>query len=568
MQTTTGATDVLKSPQASPKMQPGAKARQSKGAVAFPATTPNAASEAQLSHLREDMREHLSDVMKQLGENLREDLREAIHQIYADAEHPHYNARPWFRKRTASAAQITALLGGTEQASSSSPRNQNGLVAVDEDGETAAPYQKDDPAISAPLVPEFPTHYPMDTHRVSRESSDDEERALVSHREPTITRLFALSTFCAYLVGTKAMQSMVASAVLLNAMAMGYQTEWQSHHVGESKPLHFFYIDCGFAVAFTCELLLRLVAFGPGLLCCVPDWPWNVFDFLVVVSSVADLLPATSNDSQQAGVLRMLRVLRVVRAARVVRVLRFIEELRTIVVCIVGSLRSLGWTLLLLFILIYVASLCVTQVVVEHRESSDQTLDDEDMRQLIYWYGSLARTCLSLYQAITSGSNWDDAMMALEKVNPGFTIFWIAYIAFTVFAMLNVVTGVFVERAMESAMSDKEDYMMSTICDIFRRSHLGAAGEITWEEFEASLCTDEMQAYFKAIDVGISEARSLFNLLDAEKSGSVNVVEFVSGCIRLTGHAKALDLALVLNETRGMWSWAAAELKAIQKKLE
>lgn len=52
--------------------------------------------------------------------------------------------------------------------------------------------------------------------------------------------------------------------------------------------------------------------------------------------------------------MRILRVLRLVRIIRLVRVLRLIGELRTIVICIAGSLRPLAWTVALLMLLIYI----------------------------------------------------------------------------------------------------------------------------------------------------------------------------------------------------------------------
>lgn len=46
------------------------------------------------------------------------------------------------------------------------------------------------------------------------------------------------------------------------------------------------------------------------------------------------------------------------------------------------------------------------------------------------------------------------------------------------------------------------------------------------------------------------EARLLFDMLDADNSGEIQFTEFLSGCMRLQGPAKAIDMVLVMRELR------------------
>ena len=71
-----------------------------------------------------------------------------------------------------------------------------------------------------------------------------------------------------------------------------------------------------------------------------------------------------------------------------------------------------------------------------------------------------------------------------------------------------------------------------------------------WELFESKLGTPQIQEFFMAIDVDQSEAKGLFHLLDLDHSGGVSAEEFINGCLRLRGPAKALDLALLIQEVR------------------
>lgn len=78
----------------------------------------------------------------------------------------------------------------------------------------------------------------------------------------------------------------------------------------------------------------------------------------------------------------------------------------------------------------------------------------------------------------------------------------------------------------------------------------GHGGVLTMAEFQSKLGSPLMQEYFRAIDLDVSEAQHLFRLLDLEDTGAINLDEFLGGCVRLHGPAKALDLALLIHETQ------------------
>ena len=59
-----------------------------------------------------------------------------------------------------------------------------------------------------------------------------------------------------------------------------------------------------------------------------------------------------------------------------------------------------------------------------------------------------------------------------------------------------------------------------------------------------------MQESFKAINVDVSEAKGFFQLLDVDGGGSLDPEEVVSGCLRLRGQAKAIELSLLMQENR------------------
>merc|ERR1719461_2645830 len=93
--------------------------------------------------------------------------------------------------------------------------------------------------------------------------------------------------------------------------------------------------------------------------------------------------------------------------------------------------------------------------------------------------------------------------------------------------------------------------MANNVRELFREVDGGIPqGVIDWRTFQEKLDTRPMMEFFKAIDIDRSEATGLFHLLDLDQGGTVDAEEFLSGCLRLRGPAKALDLAVLISQVK------------------
>jgi len=278
---------------------------------------------------------------------------------------------------------------------------------------------------------------------------------------------------------------------------------------------------------------------------------WNTFDVIIVLLQWAELIAEeSSRGSSQIeyniALIRVVRTLRLVRILRVLRALRSTSELRTIIVSIFGTIRTLMWTLVLLILVIYVCAIAMTQIVTHHLTNNPNEF--ERQRLQAHW-GSLQSAMLVLFQAISNGIDWENLLDPLmEYVSPWLAIPVCAYIGFGIFALMNIVTGVFVESALDSAKREQERFLLHTVRNLFHMTDRDQSGDISWDEFKTKLDHPDMHVYFKSIDLDIDEAEDLFKLIDINDSGSIDPEEFVNGCIRLQGPAKAIDLATLMHE--------------------
>merc|ERR1719389_709403 len=113
---------------------------------------------------------------------------------------------------------------------------------------------------------------------------------------------------------------------------------------------------------------------------------------------------------------------------------------------------ALFWTLSLLMMVIYIFSVFFTQVVLDVYKTKNS-------EHLEYWYGRLPRTILTMFEVIVGGVSWDEVVEPLiEDISPWMGVVLCLYISFCVFAMMNMATGVFVEKATRMAQEDKDKY--------------------------------------------------------------------------------------------------------------
>eukprot|EP00927_Polykrikos_kofoidii_P076999 TRINITY_DN73998_c0_g1_i1.p1 TRINITY_DN73998_c0_g1~~TRINITY_DN73998_c0_g1_i1.p1 ORF type:complete len:860 (-),score=120.17 TRINITY_DN73998_c0_g1_i1:81-2570(-) len=369
--------------------------------------------------------------------------------------------------------------------------------------------------------------------------------------------------------------NLVGVVIMVNAAFIGIQTNHTAKTLSPEPPFGIEAMELPFAVWFTTELALRvyvekLAFFSPR----IRGWIWNWFDFGVVSAqlleiAVDQIAKNSSFDASNFRLLRILRVLRLVRILRVVRVLHLISELRVIVSSIIGSLQSLGWTCVLLLLMIYIVAVFFTQSISQHlmekREEGRSFTEGEE--KLTLYFSSLLRAILSLWQAMSGGLDWDEVAGPLfSDVSAFHGLCFASYIAFALLALMNVVTGVFVQTALLSAQNEEDAFMTDQIVSMFKMSERKDM-TICLEEIEESLHNPSTAKDWLSIGVGEADARYLFRLLDTDGSGRVSFEEFLGGALRLNGSAKAVDLLTVMQETRKTHEALFESLDKVQKAI-
>eukprot|EP00928_Gymnodinium_smaydae_P080053 TRINITY_DN63856_c0_g1_i1.p1 TRINITY_DN63856_c0_g1~~TRINITY_DN63856_c0_g1_i1.p1 ORF type:complete len:570 (+),score=68.53 TRINITY_DN63856_c0_g1_i1:64-1773(+) len=368
-----------------------------------------------------------------------------------------------------------------------------------------------------------------------------------------------------------------AFAILSNSILIGVEVEWQARSLtGNQADLPFFFnvTQYGYNALFLVELVLRLIHHGRDFFHS-NDWTWNVIDALIVMCSVLEMSVSAFfagealQNMSNLRIIRALRIIRLVRTLRLPTIIRFVSPLRSLVSSIISTLKSLVWAALLLLMIMYVFANLFTQL------SIDALASDEDAHpDLAAFWASLGMSTLTLFQCISGGTNWREAHKPLQHTSMLLGMVFFVYIIITYFAVLNVVTGLFVNSAIENASRDPELVMnnllmnkqkyIENIKQGFRRLDADGSGNITLLELEEMLKDEQIQSYFAAIGLNCDDAWTLFKLIDVSHNNAIDIDEFVTGCLKLKGHAGALELELL----RDQHKWIVRKLTRFMQHCE
>merc|ERR1711879_1116760 len=141
----------------------------------------------------------------------------------------------------------------------------------------------------------------------------------------------------------------------------------------------------------------------------------------------------------------------------------------------------------------------------------------------------------------------------VKYCSPWVKLMFSAYMGFTMLALMNILSGFFMESAMQVAEDEQKKVVIEQIAHVFETFDKDKSGTITSEEFHALMDNDDSLPFFlKSLDIRSEQAEQLFKLIDRDDSGEINLVEFVEGCERLQGSSKAIDFAAFLGEWQVM----------------
>jgi len=409
---------------------------------------------------------------------------------------------------------------------------------------------------------------------------DEMKRQSLRHSNPSVSKL---SRF----IHSKRFTCCIVVLIIANAVLIAYEEDMAArtafdYHKGmrgasiRELPASKF-IGWFFTLIFLLELIVRIFCerwyFIVGR-----DWIWNTIDTVVVVSALIESFYYTFAGFNLSFV-RVVRILRALRGLKFLRILRFFKEVRVMLVSIINCLWPLLWFLSFLTGIIFMFGLIFLQAASEYlwrAEKQGRHLDVSDSTYvgLQTHFSSFLQTMLTLFVVITGGEDWYRIQQIINTSSAVYGVLFVLYIATMILGILNIITGIFVETTFSLAQMDrtivtqnemeKNVRLMEGLRELFEEFDEDESGSISWKEFEKNVCSPEVGAYLRALDLEATQVEGLFKLLDTDAEGTVDIDEFVMGCLRLKGSAKTVDVATIMYDQKIMESKLLRVLHYIQ----
>lgn len=369
----------------------------------------------------------------------------------------------------------------------------------------------------------------------------------------------------------------VTTVIVINAIYIGLETELNTDDTQADKA--WFWCEFCFTAVFTCELALRWYGHGKQFL----KDSWNLFDGAIVATGIVDTFVigimvnySTSRDENAGAldVLTAMRIARLLRVARIIRLMRLLRDLWLLVSGVLSSLRTLVWAWALIAMLVYIFGIFATRLLGQTYGCSYHSRDGTDCdSSMDEYFGTVPKSMFSLFQVLTT-EGWAEICEASMRHQPSMWIFFVLFISITTFAIMNVITAVIVENTLTQADSRESDIQkkieadrknaLSKIYEVFKIADVDGDAEISKDEFLNALQDNEVRANMMEVEIDMRGAEGLFDILDYDGSGKLDTAEFIEGCMRARGEAKAKDVLAVQCDLWRTKQWVQAQLEQVE----
>uniref|UniRef100_A0A3Q1BVX0 Voltage-dependent L-type calcium channel subunit alpha n=1 Tax=Amphiprion ocellaris TaxID=80972 RepID=A0A3Q1BVX0_AMPOC len=203
-----------------------------------------------------------------------------------------------------------------------------------------------------------------------------------------------------YVVNSTYFEYLMFTLILLNTICLAMQHHGQTKHFNDAMNI----LNMLFTGLFTVEMILKLIAFKPrGYF----SDPWNVFDFLIVIGSIIDVILSEINGLQNSEENARISItfFRLFRVMRLVKLLSRGEGIRTLLWTFIKSFQALPYVALLIVMLFFIYAVIGMQMF------GKIALQDHTQINRNNNFQTFPQAVLLLFRCAT-GEAWQEIMLA------------------------------------------------------------------------------------------------------------------------------------------------------------
>ncbi|KAL7370687.1 hypothetical protein ABVT39_007799 [Epinephelus coioides] len=209
-----------------------------------------------------------------------------------------------------------------------------------------------------------------------------------------------------YVVNSTYFEYLMFTLILLNTICLAMQHHGQTKGFNDAMNI----LNMLFTGLFTVEMILKLIAFKPrGYF----SDPWNVFDFLIVIGSIIDVILSEINGLQNSEENARISItfFRLFRVMRLVKLLSRGEGIRTLLWTFIKSFQALPYVALLIVMLFFIYAVIGMQMFGKIALRDNTQINRNNNFQ------TFPQAVLLLFRCAT-GEAWQEIMLACTHNRP------------------------------------------------------------------------------------------------------------------------------------------------------
>lgn len=334
------------------------------------------------------------------------------------------------------------------------------------------------------------------------------------------------------LVETQWFATIMAIVVLTNSVVIGLELELK-----DVAPAVFSITNNGFLLIYMCEIFLRFLARG---LPAIKD-PLTCLDIALVLLTFVERMAAGASMARSLPSIRLLRLLRLIRA------FKSMSKSKELIVLLGGTskaARTLLWTILFLFSIVWTAGACTRQVIGRSPVWNGSTNPLQEFEPFSTfdnreYFGNIWMSFLTMFQVVTNAQWADHVGRPVVFKYPGLAVFFAFFLLMTTFGLVTCIVSNIVQDSLESSRAfekalkeiERENRRLSGLRA--RRLLLlideDGDGELSLTDLEKALENEEFVEILRLLEVPVMNAENLMRLFDRVGRGQVSFTELVEG---------------------------------------
>jgi len=236
--------------------------------------------------------------------------------------------------------------------------------------------------------------------------------------------------------------------------------------------------------------------------------------------------------------------------------------MRLIMQSILNTFDTLIWSMLLLATVIFMFALFFVMEI-GNLINEKGGVPPEEESSLRLHFGSVEGAMLSLMYATNGGNDWKEYFEVFAPLGVPTQLLFVYYVFLVQIAFLNIILGIFVDRAMKTMATDGKERakehaleildLERDVRDLLIQSEADGSGKISRADWNAALQEGHLTSYMDILGLSVKDLDDYFeHLANASKDGKVRVDRFIQGCMKGRGASSHLQVTMMRDEIRNL----------------